>query len=90
LTLERAPTVRATHGALRDIPYMGVIYVVAEAAKLGYRAEDPDWCNLGQGQPEVGPLPSAPERPSSIAIAPVLIEMDGHERPLRDLRLEDA
>ncbi len=36
-------------GALRDIPYMGVIYVVAEAMKLGFRNGHPDWCNLGQG-----------------------------------------
>ncbi len=56
--------------ALRPIPYMGVIYVVAEAAKLGYHGDNPDWCNLGQGQPEVGPFPGAPERVSSISIRP--------------------
>lgn len=55
---------------LRDVPYMGVIYVVAEAAKLGYYGENPDWCNLGQGMPEVGPLPGAPERVGSITIQP--------------------
>ncbi len=55
---------------LRDVPYMGVIYVVAEAAKLGYDSEHPDWCNLGQGMPEVGPLPGAPERVSRIGILP--------------------
>jgi aspartate/methionine/tyrosine aminotransferase len=49
---------------------MGVIYVVAEAAKLGYHGDHPDWCNLGQGMPEVGPLPGAPERVSSVAIDP--------------------
>ncbi|MBI4229427.1 MAG: pyridoxal phosphate-dependent aminotransferase [Planctomycetes bacterium] len=49
-------------GALREVPYMGVIYVVAEAAKLGYFNGHPDWDNLGQGQPEVGPLPGAPPR----------------------------
>jgi N-succinyldiaminopimelate aminotransferase len=57
-------------GPMRDVPYMGVIYVVAEAAKLGYHGEHPDWCNLGQGMPEVGPLPGAPDRVSEIAIAP--------------------
>ncbi len=56
--------------ALRRIPYMGVIYVVAEAAKLGYHGDHPDWCNLGQGQPEVGPLPGAPERVSALTIDP--------------------
>jgi hypothetical protein len=40
-------------GAFRPIPYMGVIWVVAEAMKLGFRNGHPDWCNLGQGQPEV-------------------------------------
>ena len=43
-------------GAFRPIPYMGVIYVVAEAMKLGYQNGHPDWCNLGQGQPEVGEI----------------------------------
>ena len=57
-------------GPLRDVPYMGVIYVVAEAAKLGYHGDNPEWCNLGQGMPEVGELPGAPERLSKIEIAP--------------------
>ncbi|MGA2264499.1 MAG: pyridoxal phosphate-dependent aminotransferase [Acidobacteriota bacterium] len=57
-------------GPLRDVPYMGVIYVVAEASKLGYYGEHPDWCNLGQGMPEVGPLPGAPERVTKISISP--------------------
>ena len=48
--------------AFRDVPYMGVIHVVAEAAKLGFTNGDPDWCNLGQGQPEVGPIEGAPPR----------------------------
>ena len=33
-------------GALRPIPYMGVIYVVAEAMKLGFWNGHPEWCNL--------------------------------------------
>lgn len=57
-------------GPLRDVPYMGVIYVVAEAAKLGYYGEHPDWCNLGQGMPEVGPLPGAPDRVAHVEISP--------------------
>ena len=52
----------------RPVPYTGVIYVMAEAAKLGYRYGHPDWCNLGQGQPETGPLPGAPPRVSHIEI----------------------
>lgn len=54
--------------AFREIPFMGVIYVVVEAMKLGYRAEDPNWSNLGQGQPEVGPITGAPPRFSEIPV----------------------
>jgi hypothetical protein len=38
----------------RSVPFTGVIYVMAEAAKHGYRPNNADWCNLGQGQPETG------------------------------------
>ncbi|MBK6941428.1 MAG: pyridoxal phosphate-dependent aminotransferase [Planctomycetes bacterium] len=57
-------------GAFRDVPYMGVIWVVAEAMKLGFRNGHPDWCNLGQGQPECGPMAGAPPRIESIDIDP--------------------
>ncbi len=57
-------------GAFRPIPYMGVIYVVAEAMKLGFVNGHPDWCNLGQGQPEVGEIEGAPPRLSGFAVEP--------------------
>ena len=57
-------------GALRPIPDMGVIYVVAEAMKLGFYNGNPEWSNLGQGQPEVGPMEGAPERVSTISLDP--------------------
>lgn len=57
-------------GALRDVPYMGVIFVVDEAHKRGFWNGHPDWSNLGQGQPEVGPLPGAPPRLQSLELAP--------------------
>ena len=50
------------------VPRTGVIYVMTEAAKRGYRRRRPDWCNLGQGQPETGPLPGAPPRFEAVAI----------------------
>jgi aspartate/methionine/tyrosine aminotransferase len=53
----------------REVPRTGVIYVTTEAARLGFTPNDPDWCNLGQGQPETGPLPGAPARRASIDIA---------------------
>jgi len=56
--------------AFRDVPFMGVIRVVVEATRLGYRAEDPSWSNLGQGQPEVGELDGAPPRIDRVAVSP--------------------
>ncbi|MBX5484092.1 MAG: pyridoxal phosphate-dependent aminotransferase [Myxococcaceae bacterium] len=50
------------------MPRTGVIYVTAEAGLRGYRAGDPDWCNLGQGQPETGPLPGSPERVHNVSV----------------------
>ncbi len=65
-----SPMAASARPSLRDIPYMGVIYVVAEAMKLGFTNGDPDWCNLGQGQPEVGPMEGAPPRIERIDLAP--------------------
>jgi hypothetical protein len=60
-------------GAFRKVPRTGVIFVMGEAARLGYRhggepGED-GWCNLGQGQPETGPLPGSPSRIEDLTIA---------------------
>lgn len=55
-------------GAFRPVPRTGVIFVTSEAERRGYRASDPTWCNLGQGQPETGPLPGAPPRLPALAI----------------------
>ena len=56
--------------AFRTVPRTGVIFVTAEAAKRGFTTEDPDWCNLGQGQPDTGILPGAPPRVESVTIDP--------------------
>lgn len=55
--------------AFRPVPRTGVIYVTAEASARGFSPEDPDWCNLGQGQPETGALPGAPPRVEQVSIA---------------------
>lgn len=47
---------------VRYVPYMGVIWTVNEASKLGFYNGHPDWCNVGQGQPEVGMIDGAPDR----------------------------
>ncbi len=52
----------------RSVPRTGVIYVMTEAARRGYRPDDPRWANLGQGAPETGPLPGAPPRIETIRI----------------------
>ncbi len=52
----------------RPVPRTGVIFVMAEAGRLGFRYGDDDWCNLGQGAPEVGPLPGALPRIESVSL----------------------
>ena len=54
--------------AFRRMPRTGVIFVTTEAARRGFKGGDPDWCNLGQGQPEIGPLPGAPARVGKVEI----------------------
>ncbi len=54
--------------AFRPVPRTGVIYVTVEAQKRGFKVDAPDWCNLGQGQPDTGPLPGAPERVTQIDV----------------------
>ncbi len=56
--------------AFRQVPRTGVIYVTSEANRFGFTPTNPDWCNLGQGQPETGPLPGSPPRISNIDIDP--------------------
>jgi N-succinyldiaminopimelate aminotransferase len=57
-------------GAFRDVPFMGVIWVVHEAMQRGFVNGHPDWSNLGQGQPEVGPMKGAPKRLDQVQINP--------------------
>jgi hypothetical protein len=60
----------ATLQAFRPLPRTGVVFVTAEAVARGYHAGHPGWCNLGQGQPETGPLPGAPPRIGQLTIDP--------------------
>lgn len=55
-------------GAFRSVPRTGVIYVTTEAERRGFNASDPDWCNLGQGQPETDAIEGAPSRIRDVAI----------------------
>jgi N-succinyldiaminopimelate aminotransferase len=54
--------------AFRNVPRTGVIYVTTEASRRGYRPSDPEWCNLGQGQPETGELAGAPPRVHNVPV----------------------
>ena len=56
--------------AFREVPYMGVIWVVAEAMKLGFYNGHTDWSNLGQGQPEIGEMEGAPDRIKNFTVEP--------------------
>ena len=67
---EEAPSIPG----FRSVPKTGVIYVTSEAAKRGFSPTADDWCNLGQGQPEIGPLVGAPDRRSTVEI-----NLDDHE-----------
>ena len=57
-------------GAFREVPFMGVIFVVHEAMKRGFVNGHPEWSNLGQGQPEIGPMAGAPARIADVHIEP--------------------
>ena len=61
---------KSNFSMVRHVPYMGVIWATNESAKLGYYNGHPDWCNLGQGQPEVGDIPGAPARINRIDLEP--------------------
>jgi N-succinyldiaminopimelate aminotransferase len=56
--------------AFRAVPRTGVVYVTKEAIAHGYQTGDPEWSNLGQGQPETGALPGAPPRIAALSIDP--------------------
>ncbi len=63
------PLDRPAIPGFRPVPHTGVIYVMDRARQLGFRPGSMDWCNLGQGQPETGPLPHSPPRPADVQIS---------------------
>lgn len=56
--------------AFRRVPRTGVIFVTTQARERGFRTGNPDWANLGQGQPESGELAGAPPRIANVTIDP--------------------
>ncbi len=69
-----APTTGVDPGpetpGFRRVPRTGVIYVMHRAAAAGHGGDGRTWYNLGQGSPEVGPLPGAPPRRDELHIDP--------------------
>ena len=53
----------------RDVPKTGVIYVMAEANRLGFHYGNDQWSNLGQGAPETGPIEQGPDRMKIIPVS---------------------
>ena len=56
--------------AFNELSDIGVIWVMDEAAKLGFYNGNPEWANLGQGEPEVGKLEGGAERIQDFVIEP--------------------
>ena len=51
-----------SQSTFKEIKDIGVIWVMDEAIKLGFYNCNPEWANLGQGEPEVGEMRGAPPR----------------------------
>ena len=51
-----------TTNVFNEINDIGVIWVMDEAIKLGFYNGNPEWSNLGQGEPETGEMEGAPPR----------------------------
>ena len=60
------PATETNIPAFRRVPRTGVIYVMSRATARGFSYENKEWANLGQGSPETGELPGAPERIEAI------------------------
>ncbi|MGE3318654.1 MAG: pyridoxal phosphate-dependent aminotransferase [Candidatus Berkiella sp.] len=58
----------------RKVPRTGVIYVMHRAQEMGYRLQDNDWVNLGQGAPQTNHIPGSCNR-----IKQLTIDMTDHE-----------
>ncbi len=76
---------QSTIPGFRFVPRTGVIYVMHEAARHGFSYDAKQWANLGQGSPETGPIPGAPERIEHLKI-PAAAQQYGPVAGNNDLR----
>jgi aspartate/methionine/tyrosine aminotransferase len=65
--MEITPDPKTIFNHVKDI---GVIWATSEAIKLGYYNGNPEWANLGQGQPETGKLKNGMPRVKTFDIEP--------------------
>ena len=65
---------------VREVPYIGVAWTVDQASKKGYRGGAADWVNFGQGQPEIGDIPGAPQRIRTAHAEPQDAELKGTQQ----------
>lgn len=63
----------------------GVIYCTDRAMANGFTYDSQEWVNLGQGAPEVGPIPDAPKRPDIVAFSEASLEY-GPTTGIKELR----
>ncbi len=63
------PFTQPTIPGFRHVPRTGVIFVMSRAERQGFTYENKAWANLGQGSPETGGLPNAPERIDAVTAA---------------------
>jgi aspartate/methionine/tyrosine aminotransferase len=60
--------------SFKEVLKTGVIFVMTEAIKRGFQEDRSIWSNLGQGAPEIGDIPNAPER-----IKNITLDIDSYE-----------
>ena len=75
--------------SFKKVSKTGVIYVTNEASKHGFYRGSSEWCNFGQGQPEVGKLENGLDRIQNITIE----QLDNEYAPaggLKELRQQIA
>ena len=61
---------------IRQVRQTGVTLITNKARKYGFGSPDEEglWANFGQGAPEVGPIPGAPEKSMTFTMDEVTME----------------
>ena len=61
---------------IRQVRQTGVTLITNKARKYGFGSQEEEgmWANFGQGAPEVGPIPGAPEKSMTFTMDEVTME----------------